>query len=136
MLVKGKKEGAVGRRNEGRTFGARLRELRQAKERSLRKFAEEIGISPTYLSKIERDEFVPPPEARIREMAKALGADAEELIALAGRIPDEVKAILKEQPLEMATFLRTVRGLSPEALRQLGEHAAKMKKRSASSEKR
>ncbi|MHB8456027.1 MAG: helix-turn-helix domain-containing protein [Acidiferrobacterales bacterium] len=32
-----------------------------------------IGISPTYLSKCERDEFPPPSEDRVREIAKILG---------------------------------------------------------------
>ena len=42
-----------------KTFGTTIRDLREAQQISLRKFADKVGISPTYLSKIERDEFPP-----------------------------------------------------------------------------
>jgi transcriptional regulator with XRE-family HTH domain len=38
-------------------FGAFIRREREAKEIGLREMAKMIGISPTYLSKVERDEF-------------------------------------------------------------------------------
>ena len=38
-----------------KTFGATLREMRLAKNVSLRKFAEKVGVSPTYLSQVEQD---------------------------------------------------------------------------------
>jgi DNA-binding XRE family transcriptional regulator len=44
----------------GRRFGALVRREREAKEIGLREMAKTIGVSPTYLSKVERDEFPPP----------------------------------------------------------------------------
>ena len=38
-------------------FGSLIRKLREEKQIGLRKMAGEIGVSPTYLSKIERNEF-------------------------------------------------------------------------------
>ena len=46
-------------------FGEFVRRAREAKEIGLREMAKMIGVSPTYLSKIERDEF-PPPRCRRR----------------------------------------------------------------------
>jgi transcriptional regulator with XRE-family HTH domain len=37
------------------TFGERLRDARVAKGYSLRKFAKEADVSPTYLSQVEQD---------------------------------------------------------------------------------
>ncbi|MBV9913647.1 MAG: helix-turn-helix transcriptional regulator [Sinobacteraceae bacterium] len=31
-----------------------------------------LGVSPTYLSKVERDEFSPPSEARVKAIAKII----------------------------------------------------------------
>ncbi len=38
-----------------RTFGERLREKRIEKGFSLRRFAQRVGVSPTYLSQVEDD---------------------------------------------------------------------------------
>jgi transcriptional regulator with XRE-family HTH domain len=40
-----------------------------AKEIGLREMAKKIGVSPTYLSKVERDEFSPPTEEKVRKIA-------------------------------------------------------------------
>jgi transcriptional regulator with XRE-family HTH domain len=42
------------------TFGQVLREARLAKGITLRKFAEMVGISPTYLSQVEQENVDPP----------------------------------------------------------------------------
>jgi transcriptional regulator with XRE-family HTH domain len=47
-------------------FGALVRREREAKEIGLREMAKMIGVSPTYLSKVERDEFPPPAEDKVR----------------------------------------------------------------------
>jgi len=39
------------------SFGALVRREREAKEIGLREMAKKIGVSPTYLSKIERGDF-------------------------------------------------------------------------------
>ena len=45
-----------------------------------------IGVSPTYLSKVERDEFPPPAEDKVKAIAKIIGCDADDLLARAGRV--------------------------------------------------
>lgn len=46
-------------------FGAFVRREREAREIGLREMAKMISVSPTYLSKVERDEFAPPTEDKV-----------------------------------------------------------------------
>lgn len=79
-------------------FGERLRELRKQQSLSQRELAALVGIDFTYLSKIEVGRMDPPSEAVIRKLAAVLGADEDELINLAGKVPKELKAVLDENP--------------------------------------
>jgi transcriptional regulator with XRE-family HTH domain len=117
-----------------RKFGHRIRELREQKKQadphfSLRKFAEAVGISATFLSKIETGEFAPPAPDRIKKMAELLSVDADELLALANKVDPDLSDIIKEQPKAMADFLRTARdmNLSEAELRELTEKLRKQK---------
>ena len=102
-----------------RSFGETLRAAREAKEIGLRRFADQIGISPTYLSKVERGEFAPPAEDKIVAMAQALGLDQDELLALAGKVASDLTQIIQEKPKAMASFLRKARTLTPDDLNRL-----------------
>ena len=95
-------------------FGAFIRREREAKEIGLREMAKKIGVSPAYLSKVERDEFPPPAEDKVRKIAGILGLDADELLALSGRVASDLIDIIRERPREMADFLRAARGLTAE----------------------
>jgi len=114
---------------EKEQFGAFIRRKREERELGLREMAKMIGISPTYLSKCERDEFDPPTEERIRRIAEILQCDAEELIARAGRVPADLAKIIKRHPLEMAALLRTTKGMSADDINRLASEAEKVKKR-------
>ena|SRR5215216_2124042 len=100
-------------------FGETIRAWREEKEIGLRRFADLVGMSPTYLSKVERDEFPPPGEEKIKAIAKELGKDPDELLALAGRVSSDLEEIIQQKPREMATFLRAARGLTPKDIEQL-----------------
>ncbi len=108
-------------------FGSRVRELRELEKVGLRKFAEKVGMSPTYLSKVERGDFPPPSEAKVKAIAEALGQDPDELLASAGRFPSELAGIIRQQPREMADFLRAADGLTAEKMQQLVEQAKRLK---------
>jgi transcriptional regulator with XRE-family HTH domain len=111
----------------GKKFGALVRREREAKELRLREMAKMIGVSPTYLSKVERDEFPPPAEDRVKEIAKVIGYDADELLALAGRVASDVSDIIKRQPVELAALLRTTKGLKAEDIVRLAREAQRAK---------
>jgi transcriptional regulator with XRE-family HTH domain len=101
------------------TFGQLVRRRREEKRYGLREAAGRIGITPTYLSKIERGEFKPPSEETIRGIARLLELDADDLIMLAGKIPSDLVRIILERPREMITLLRAASGLSAAELEEL-----------------
>lgn len=110
-------------------FGAFIRRKREEKDLGLREMAKKIGISPTYLSKCERDEFPPPTEDRVRAIAKELECDVDDLLARAGRVPSDISDIIKRHPVELAALLRTTKGMSADEISRLAIEAAKVKKR-------
>ena len=111
----------------GEKFGEFVRREREAKELGLREMAKMIGVSPTYLSKVERDEFPPPAEGKVRKIAGIIGHDADELLALAGRVASELTDIIRERPGEMADFLRAAKGLTAEDMARFARQAQKAK---------
>src|SRR5215472_4562193 len=106
-------------------FGAFVRRERVAKEIGLREMAKMIGVSPTYLSKIERDEFAPPAEDKVQKIAEILGCDADELLARAGRVSSDLSEIIQQRPRELAALLRTTKGLTADAVARLARQARK-----------
>jgi transcriptional regulator with XRE-family HTH domain len=108
-------------------FGALVRRERERKEIGLREMAKMIGVSPTYLSKIERDEFPPPAEDRVRAIAQVIGCDADDLLARAGRVSSDITDIIKRYPIELAALLRTTKGLSADEIAKLAQQARKAK---------
>lgn len=110
-------------------FGDVLREKRMAKGISLRKFADQVGVSPTYLSQVEQNNMDPPTAERVQRMAEILGENADELIALAGRMPEDLPKIIQKQPTQMPELLREASGLTADQLRQLVDKAKKLKEK-------
>jgi len=109
------------------SFGRLLREKRLAKKFSLRKFAELVGVSPTYLSQVEQENVMPPTADRVKRMAGLLGDNPDEWTGLAGRVPEDLSGIIQQQPTEMPKLLREASGLSAVQLRQLREQIKKLK---------
>jgi transcriptional regulator with XRE-family HTH domain len=108
------------------TFGQVLRETRLAKGFTLRKFAEEVGLSPTYISQVEQDNVDPPTAERVKTMAELLGANSDEWILLAGRMPEDLPGIMQKQPTAMPELLREASGLTPQQLQDLLERVRKL----------
>jgi transcriptional regulator with XRE-family HTH domain len=108
-------------------FGAFVRRQREAREMGLREMAKMIGVSPTYLSKVERDEFPPPAEDKVRKIAAIIGSNVDELLARAGRVSSDLSEIIKEHPREIAALLRTTKGLTADDVTRLARQAQKAK---------
>jgi transcriptional regulator with XRE-family HTH domain len=109
-------------------FGRRIRELREDKKVtdpsfSLRRFAQAVGLSATFVSRMENGEASAPGAEKVKRMAHLLGADADELLALAGKVDPELPEIIRERPKAMADLLRTARdqGLTEEEIRKVTE---------------
>jgi len=86
-----------------------------------------VGKSPTYISKIERGDFDPPSEETIKKIAKELNYDEDLLLSMAGKISDDIKHIITENPIKAAQFLRTSKGLSKERWDTLISKAEKLR---------
>lgn len=102
-------------------FGDYLRERREARrasdpEFSLRKLAERVGIQPSYLSKVERGIESPPSEATIVRLAEELGEDPQVLLALAGKVSQELQQIIRKRPALFAEILRELDQMPDHAL--------------------
>ena len=108
-------------------FGAFVRQEREDREIGLREMAKKIGVSPTYLSKVERDEFPPPAEDKVRKIAEIFGTDVDELLALAGKVSSDLSEIIKRHPVELAALLRTTKGLTADDIGRLARNAQKVK---------
>ena len=86
------------KKNAGKTFGQILREKRVAAGFSLRKFASEVGVSPTNLSQVEQDNVDPPTADRVKRMAELLNENVDEWTALAGRLTEDLPEIIRGAP--------------------------------------
>lgn len=108
------------------TFGERLRDARVAKGFSLRKFAKEADVSPTYLSQVEQDKVAPPTADRIRRIAELLDESVDEWMAYADRLSEEFPDIIHSDPV-VPDLLRAVKYMTPEQLRELRAAAEKIR---------
>lgn len=82
-------------------FGETVRELRKAKNLTLRELAAKVKVDFTYLSKIENHKLSTgeyPGEDLIRKLAKVLGGDVDQLLLLAEKIPDDIKKMVIKRP--------------------------------------
>ena len=100
------------------TFGQYVRARREEKGFSLRKFAEEVGLSAGFISQMERDRTLPGIEA-LKRMAVALEENADEFLARAGKVDPALVKIIIERPREMATLLRVARWMTGEQIQRL-----------------
>ena len=82
-------------------FGNRLRAMRTAKGLSQRALGERVGVSFTYISKVENGKLDfgdYPSEDLICRLAAALDADEEGLLLLAEKIPEAIRRRFFERP--------------------------------------
>ena len=90
-------------------IGHRLKRVRIARDLSLRETASKVGVSPTYLSRVENClDPSPPTEKTLRALADVLGDNFDELMQLAGRVPEDVEKLIKADP-DMPVMLRRAR---------------------------
>lgn len=91
-------------------FGNLIRQARKDCKYSQRELAKLLKIDFTYLSKLEnnRADYAPKEEV-IRGLAKHLNLNEEELIFLAGRIPQQEEDLLKQHYKELPALFRRMR---------------------------
>lgn len=94
-----------------KNFGETIRDLRVAQDLGLRETAAKVGISPAYLSRIERGKERPPRPEVIKELAKVMAADPDVLFRLSSSTDPEVVDYLHGQP-EVMNLLRYIKEAS------------------------
>ena len=96
--------------NREPSFARVIKNARKDKALSQKALAKKIGVDFTYLSKLENNRSnYSPREEVIRGLAKHLDLDEEELIFLAGRIPECDSKFLKKNYQGMAVLFRRMR---------------------------
>lgn len=94
-------------------------QMQNAAAFSLRKVAAQAQIEPSYLSKIERGLQPPPGEATIVSLALALGEDPDVLLALAGKVSEELKKIIQQRPKLFGQLIRQLKDMPDHAVLHL-----------------
>ena len=102
-------------------FGAYIRAVRDRLRRtdprySLRQVAQRIHVQPAYLSQVERDNVAPPSEGTIRRLATDLGEDPDVLLALAGKVSDDLQEVIRRRPKLFAEVLRSLKAAPTHAV--------------------
>jgi len=86
-------------------FGKVLRQLRAKRGLGIKKLAPELGVTYSYLSKLENNE-VGPSEDLIGRVAKYFSYNQNRLLLSAGKVPADVLEILQNNPDEAIEFLK------------------------------
>ena len=117
-----------GRLDVMKNFGETLRDLRVAQGLGLRETATKVGISPAYLSRIERGKERPPRPEVIKVLAKVLAADPDVLFRLSSSTDPEVVDYLHDQP-EVMNLLHYIKKASftEDAIKSLIQAAESIK---------
>ena len=86
-------------------FGNILRQLRAEKGVGIKRLAPDLGVTYTYISKLENSE-VNPSEEFVNRVAEYFKYDRDELLLSAGKVPQEILEILRTNPQDAVEFLR------------------------------
>ena len=93
-----------------RSFGETIREMREAQTMGLRAAASHLGISPAYLSRIERGRERPPKPELVKRIATLLGGDPDLLFRLAESTDPDLADYIHLTP-NVPEFLRTAKAM-------------------------
>lgn len=90
------------------TFGEELRKLREQKGLSLRRLAMLCDVTPSYMSKVERDDCSIPSSEMIRRIAFYVGGDGDRMALRAGRIPEWIRKHLQNNVNQCVEFFESL----------------------------
>jgi HTH-type transcriptional regulator, competence development regulator len=99
-------------------FGEKVRALRVGHAITQQKLAERLGVSMSYISKVERGRLHfgdYPSEKFIHKLAGELGADEDELLLLADKLP----TLIRERMLKRPALFRKLARMDDDSLDKL-----------------
>lgn len=83
---------------------------------SLRRVASRCGVTPAYLSRIERGEVAPPGEETLTRLAGELGENPDVLLAMAGKISADLRSAILARPQLFAELIRSIKSMPDHAV--------------------
>lgn len=101
-------------------FGTYIRDRREelssarGRRYTLRYVAGVIEVQSSYLSKVEREHVPPPSEATIKKLAVVLEEDEDLLLALAKKVPADIREIICSDPEFYCALIRNLESAPPE----------------------
>ena len=103
-------------------FGQYVRQRREALQEkhgsdySLRAVARQLEVQPAFISMVERGTCGPPSEAVIKKLAAVLAEDPDVLLALAGKLSEDLREIIIKRPRLFGELLRQLREAPDQAI--------------------
>ena len=103
------------------SLGDYLRQKREAlavgdRAFTLRQLAMRCGVTPAYLSRVERDEVGPTGEDTLLKLAEQLGEDPDMLLAMAGKISADLRQAIISRPKLFADLIRSIKSMPDQAV--------------------
>lgn len=104
-----------------RELGSFIRQKREALLKEDRSYSQlqvsqRIGIEQSYLSKLERGVVTQLSEEKIVALAEDLGEDPDYLLALGGKVSDDVLTIIKQRPLLFSRLVRDMKHMPKDVI--------------------
>lgn len=105
----------------GEIFGGNIRKLRERRMEidpaySLRQVATRCGVTPAYLSRVERGEVAPPGEETLIKLAHELQEDPDVMLAQAGKISADLRSAILARPQLFAELIRAIKTMPDNAV--------------------
>ena len=88
-------------------FGPRVRQLRLTKSLTQAELASRMGVSVSYISKVENERLHfgdYPSEKFLSKLATELSADVDELLLLTDRVPSKIRKRIRQRPEAFTVF--------------------------------
>lgn len=105
------------------TFGETIRDLRKANDLTQRELASKVGVSDTYISKIENQRLEHTPSIKtLQKLARALKTDELELMQQASKIPPVLGPILGDENARLFFQRAAAKIKDPQGWADLLEH--------------
>ena len=100
----------------GAVFGEHIRKLREGRATadptfSLRQVAARCGVTPAYLSRVERGEV-----ETLVKLANELGENPDVMLAMAGKISTDLRSAILARPQLFAELIRAIKVMPDHAV--------------------
>lgn len=99
----------IGSVSDAEAIGQRIKRERLARDMTQRDLAERVGVGVPHISKVEAGRESPG-DPLLHRLAEVFEVDAEELLLVARRLPDEIAEEFAADPEKVLAFYRTLRG--------------------------